>query len=132
MFKMGVRIIYNVEKSTSNWRGVLQTGEEYFKLERSTSYLKYSFPECGEEDLPILFEKGRSAFPLDKSILLIFKKCKKRRKKSETPYYMKGIKCDTVWKRLGQESSLAPLGQHLTHSCPLTPLNLLKVPTEIP
>ena len=95
MFKMGVRIIYNVEKSTSNWRGVLQTGEEYFKLERSTSYLKYSFPECGEEDLPILFEKGRSAFPLDKSILLIFKKCKKRRKKSETPYYMKGIKCDT-------------------------------------
>jgi len=45
MLKKGVRIIYNVERSTSNWRGVLQTGEEYFKLERSTSYLKYSSPE---------------------------------------------------------------------------------------
>ena len=26
------------------WRGILQTGEEYFKLERITSYLKYSSP----------------------------------------------------------------------------------------
>ena len=45
MLKKGVRIIYNVERSTSNWRGVLQTGEEYFifevllsrMVERSTS-----------------------------------------------------------------------------------------------
>ena len=65
---MQLDLVYVKEGSEDN----LSYGEEYFKLERSTSYLKYSFPECGEEDLPILFEKGRSAFPLDKSILLIF------------------------------------------------------------
>ena len=55
---------------------------------------------------------------------------KKQEKKSETPYYMKGIKYDTNMEASGLGEFVNTTGPNLTPA-PLAPLNLLEVPTEI-
>ena len=61
-------------------------------------------------------------------------KKKKKTKKSETPYLLHVR--HQVWHQFGslwvRGVHLHPFKPHLTPSCPLTPLNLLKVPTKFP
>ena len=57
---------------------------------------------------------------------------KKKKKNLKHPTTRKASSLTPIWKPLGQGNSLHwhPLKPPLTHGCPLTPLNLLKVPTK--